>query len=125
MPIQTRTTVRTEIDFVLSKLLQPDVLLPEQYLGIYRRKTTLQTEKALMFAVLNDAVDPLRRFAGSQSRRRRALYHSARDWVRREEDLWLFSFNNICDVLGLDSQFLRQGLLDWRLTYPGRGVSKG
>ena len=40
----------------IASLFQPDVLLTEQYIDNYRRKTPLEPEKALLLAVLDDAV---------------------------------------------------------------------
>ena len=40
----------------ISSLFQPDVLLAEQYIQNFRRKTPLEPEKALLLAVLEDGV---------------------------------------------------------------------
>ena len=33
---------------------------------------------------------------------------------RGSDQTWLFSFQNICDVLGLDADYLRRGLRVWK-----------
>jgi hypothetical protein len=70
-------------------------------------------EKALMFAVLADAVDTYQQSAFSDSPRKRHLFHEAEEWFCREEADYLFSFKGICEALGFDPAFLRRGLILW------------
>ncbi|PJE64365.1 MAG: hypothetical protein COU90_02845 [Candidatus Ryanbacteria bacterium CG10_big_fil_rev_8_21_14_0_10_43_42] len=35
----------------------------------------------------------------------------AREWINSEEDLWLGSFNNICEIFGINQSYLRKNLL--------------
>ena len=36
------------------------------------------------------------------------------EWIEDADRTWLFSFQNICDVLGLDADYLRRGLRVWK-----------
>jgi hypothetical protein len=38
-------------------------------------------------------------------------YQSAIEWVQDTDTDWLFSFTNICDLLGFDPEYLRETLL--------------
>lgn len=71
-------------------------------------------EIALMCAVLQDAITCLQRSAVSDTRRTQRLAGEAEEWVFSEENGHVFSFVNICTVLGLDPEYLRLGLKRWR-----------
>ena len=63
--------------------------------------------RALMLAVLEDA---LRCIEGGRRRRRfhaRRRAAEAEAWVRSDRLDWLFSFLNVCDVLGFDADAVR------------------
>ena len=94
-------------------LFEPDVLAPHQYLKNHWRRNPLEPEKALLFAVLAEAVDTYQRYAFSRSSRGRTLFREAEVWFWSEEPDALFSFLSICDVFGLDAEFLRRGLMQW------------
>lgn len=84
----------------------PDVVvLPEQFFG---GATELglpdSPEKRLVFAVLLDAVAQLR-----QPYSTRAL--EVERWIRDVENERVFSFSNVCTVLGFDPGFLSRALL--------------
>lgn len=95
-------------------LFQPDTILPTQYFDRLRRRTEYDGERRLMIAVLEDAVDVYRKLAGARDNRRRALFEDAEAWLESSDRSWIFSFENICDVLGLDAGYLRRGLHDYR-----------
>lgn len=92
-------------------LIQPDILLPAQYFENFRTKTSLEPQKKLMLAVLEDAVRCFQDNVTAQSGKRKKLFDEAEEWILEENSDWLFSFENICEVLGFDPQYIRQGLL--------------
>ena len=98
----------------LSGLFQPDTLLPSQFFDRVRRRTEHEGERRLMIAVLEDAVDVYRKQAGSGDARGQQLFGEAEQWIEDPDRTWLFSFQNICDVLGLDADYLRRGLHAWK-----------
>ncbi len=98
----------------VTSLFQPDTLLPAQYLETFRRKAHLEPEKRLMLAVLEDAVACFQKYLFSRDGRGRTLFREAEEWIVEEGSDWLFSFENICEVLGFDPQYVRQGLLRWK-----------
>lgn len=71
-------------------------------------------ETMLMCAVLQDAINCVQWAAVSNSRRARHLAREAEEWVFSNEGNYVFSFVNICTVLGLDPEYLRSGLSRWR-----------
>ncbi len=98
----------------LAGLFQPDTLLPSQFFDRVRRRSEHDGERRLMIAVLEDAVDVYRKQAGAQDARGQQLFHEAEEWIEDPDRTWLFSFQNICDVLGLDPDYLRRGLHLWK-----------
>jgi hypothetical protein len=92
-------------------LFQPDTLLPTQYFDrMRRRRTEYDGERRLMIAVLEDAVDVYRKQHGAQDPRGRVLFEEAAEWIESTDQTWIFSFENICDVLDIDSAYVRRGL---------------
>jgi len=98
----------------VQELFQPDTLLPSQYFDRIRRKASADGERRLMVAILEDAVDVYRKQAGARDRKRRQLFEDAEAWIESPDKSWIFSYENICDVLGIDCGYLRKGLRVWK-----------
>ena len=86
-------------------LLAPEQLLPAQY-GHARRDSVACGERALMLAVLQDAIHCLEA-ARSDSRAAR----ETEAWIRSDDQEWPFSFLNLCAGLEIDAGQLRRELL--------------
>ena len=67
-------------------------------------------ERALMRAVLEEAIHCLAAETGPRGNRSR-LAVEARAWVASEDLQWPFSFANLCDALGFSAEALRARLL--------------
>ncbi len=98
----------------VQELFQPDTLLPSQYFDRLRRRSSADGERRLMVAILEDAVDVYRKQAGSRDRKRRQLFEDAEAWIESPDKGWIFSFENICDMLSIDAGYLRMGLRAWK-----------
>lgn len=109
-------------DDFLARILEPDIFLPSQFYGSGGLSRELEGEKRLMIAVLKDAVESLEKYRGATSGSGRSNYENAIAWVIDNETDWLFSFTNICDLLGFDPEYLRDVLLkrENRYTKPVR-----
>ena len=97
----------------LTKLFEPDVLVDRQYFHAYRSKHKSEPERALLLAVLSEAIETFRKFAFSKSARGQNLFHQAQQWLWDEDPDYFFSCKNICEVMGLDPCYLRRGLMQW------------
>lgn len=102
-----------------SPLLQPDVILPEQYFAALRAQVS--GERLLALAVLEDAVDCFQRFLFATRLRTRRLFRDAEQWIMEKESRAHtddthphLSFEHVCDGLGLDPADVRQRLQQWR-----------
>jgi hypothetical protein len=98
----------------IASLFQPDVLLTEQYIDNFRRKTPLEPERALLLAVLDDAVRSFQDNLLSQNKKKQLLFEEAREWLFSNDSGWVFSFVSICGLLGLDPDYIRRGLKRWQ-----------
>ena len=91
-------------------LFVPDTMLPSQYFDRMARRTEYDGERRLMIAVLEDAVDVYRKLAGARDARRQQMFRDAEEWIDSDDRAWIFSFQNICDVLSIEAEYLRRGL---------------
>lgn len=98
-------------DDFLARILEPDIFLPSQFYGTAGLSRQLEGEKRLMIAILKDAVECLDKYRDSRNSAGRINYQNAIDWVEDCGTDWLFSFTNICDLLGFDPNYMRQVLL--------------
>ena len=98
----------------VTSLFQPDTLLPAQYFETFRRKSHLEPEKKLMLAVLEDAISCFQKYVFAREGKGKVLFQEAEEWVLDENSDWLFSFANICEVMGFDPAYIRRGLMRWK-----------
>ncbi|HMF47135.1 MAG TPA: hypothetical protein VK603_00735 [Candidatus Saccharimonadales bacterium] len=103
-----------EVEEKISSLFEPDTSLAANYFDALRRKTILEPEKRLLFAVMKDAIDCYQVHVMAQSGKRQRLFRNAEEWIMERDGDWVFSFVNICDLLQLHPEYLRQGLLRWK-----------
>ena len=97
----------------LAGLFQPDMLLPSQFFDRMRRRSEFAGERRLLIAVLEDAVDVYRKQIGAKDAHGQQLFREAAEWIEATDRTWIFSFENVCDVLDLDAGYLRRGLHAW------------
>lgn len=95
-------------------LFQPDTILADQYFGELRRKAHLDPEKALMLAVLEDAITCFQSHLLAKDRKGQAIFQEAEEWIWERDGDWPFSFESICEALDLNPEYLRKGLLCWK-----------
>ncbi len=98
----------------MASMFQPDSLLPVQYFENFRRKVQTEPEKRLLLAVLEDALACYQKHFSSRGGRGMRLFRETEEWIFREDSTRPFSFTNICEVVGFDPQYIRNGLLKWR-----------
>jgi len=64
-----------------------------------------------MLAVLEDAIECFCKYARARDGNSERLCHEAEEWFLERNSDWPFSFENICEGLNLDPNYLRRGLL--------------
>lgn len=72
-----------------------------------QKRSSMSSEEWLWFGVMESAVAILRRGPMVQDD---GEYSETREWVRSDED-YIGSFTYVCNVLGVNSEYLREGLL--------------
>jgi hypothetical protein len=92
----------------------PDIITAEQYYDARRGDVAPEPLRRLMFALLKDALSCLQNNAHAKSGSRRRLFVEVKHWVDWEGGHGPFSFDTVCETLGIEPQFLRQGLKRWR-----------
>jgi hypothetical protein len=97
----------------VTSLFQPDTLLSTQFFGDRRSRTLLEPEKRLMLAILEDAVYCFRDNRSAKHGKKKRLFDNAKGWFFESDD-WVFGFQNICSVLGLNPEYVLKGLVRWQ-----------
>jgi len=95
-------------------LVGTDTAVSEQYFDTLRRSEHLEPEKALLLAILQDAIDAFKKYRSAKDRVGKERFAEAEEWIMQTGDDWIFSFDNVCELLGLDPRYLRRGLVEWR-----------
>jgi len=107
-----------DADDCAHSLYRPDCVVPELSLERLRRTTSRSPEGRLALAVLEDAVDCFQKHVLATKARHRRLYREAEAWLfadsRGKTMDAAFTFDYICDSLGIDRDSMRRGLMDWR-----------
>jgi len=85
-----------------------------QLLEIQFKKNTPEGEERLMLAVLEDAIEYFQEYVLAEDKKSKELFQEAEEWILEKDSDWIFSFENICEVLRLDPNYIRQGLLRWK-----------
>jgi hypothetical protein len=101
-------------DEKVASLFQPDTTLAAQYFDTLRRQTVLYPEKQLLLAVLEDGINSFQENVGAANPKGQKLLADAEEWIFASSSDWLFSFENICALLGLNPEYLRKGLRRWK-----------
>jgi hypothetical protein len=78
------------------------------------KKTIREGEERLMLAVLESAVEDFQKYVLARKPSGKKLFQQAEEWFLEKDSDELFSFENICDTLGLHPDPIRKGLLVWK-----------
>jgi len=87
------------------RLLAPETILASQFLGERVSPTTFSGEARLALAILQDAIQIYCKPEASLRLRREAA-----SWLGSSDRSWCFSFERICEALGLEPEYVRRGL---------------
>lgn len=70
--------------------------------------------RRLMWAILKDTLRCYHNYVDAQNVYGQRLFYDAERWIQSRDLTWPFSFENVCLVLGVDSDYLRNELRRWR-----------
>src|SRR4029450_720657 len=102
-------------------LFEPDALLPAQFYAAFRGGSGVRGEKRLMLAVLEDPPACFQKYAAAHAGHGQALFEEANTWITSNDRGWFFSYENICETLDINPEYLRRGLDSWRHGQGGVG----
>ncbi len=102
------------LDERLPGLFEPDTLLPIQYFEAMRKKHLLEGEKRLILCVLEDAIECFMKCIDASTSKGQRLFRDADEWIAHEDKRWVFSFDNVCDMLDINAEYMRMGLRKWK-----------
>ena len=74
------------------------------------KKNIREGEERLMLAVLENAVEYFQKYVLAQKPSRKQLFQEAEDWFLDKDGEALYSFESICETLGLHPDPIREGL---------------
>jgi hypothetical protein len=92
---------------------ETDILAAQDFDRIYRSRPR-SPERDLMLAILEEALNDYQRCFSDRDKKGRKLFSDARAWIMNTDSEWIFSFTNCCEALGVQPDYLRQGLRLWR-----------
>lgn len=92
----------------------PDPSATLAYLETLRSDPYQEPERRLMLAVMEDGVSTFQNNVLNETPEGRTLVHETEEWILRKDDRYVFSWDTICHIIGLDSDCLRNGLMNWR-----------
>jgi hypothetical protein len=100
-------------------LIEPGLILPGQFFaGLRRRAVTMSGEYRLALAVLEAAVGDFQKYVFSHESFGRRIFGETYSWLMDDrepvKDADGLTFRFICEALGLDADYVREGLERWR-----------
>ncbi|HZP40255.1 MAG TPA: hypothetical protein VFD84_01945 [Candidatus Binatia bacterium] len=98
---------------------EPDTMLASQFFDRLRGRER-RGEWHLMVAILEDAVNVYMKQAAAEDPHQARLFTEAEEWIEAHDRQYVFSFESICDMLGIDPEYLRGGLRRWKTAVRGR-----
>jgi hypothetical protein len=78
------------------------------------KKTLREGEERLMLAVLENAVEYFQKYVIARKPSGKQLFQEAEEWFLDKENEALYSFESICETLGLHPDHIRKGLMAWK-----------
>jgi len=89
---------------------EADILATEDFVRVHRSRP-LSPEHGLMVAVLEVALADYQRCWKVRDKKSMERFADAQAWILESNSEWIFSFVNCCEAVGIEPDYLRQGLL--------------
>jgi hypothetical protein len=78
------------------------------------KRSVREGEERLMLAVLENATEDFQKYVLATDRRGKELFEEAEEWILESDSPSFFSFENICEHLQLDPDYVRRGFMRWK-----------
>jgi len=93
------------------KTVNVDPIVAAAFFGSSSHNGPVSAERELMIAVLSDAIECFWKYRKSRAALSIRLYQESKTWLFADNDNQPFSFQNICQTLGLEPSYIRRGIL--------------
>lgn len=93
----------------LASLIEPDVMLPSQF-NMPDEMGIGGGERKLMAALLSDGIEAYIHQCTTPRVSKRARKLDASEWIDTKDHTYVFSFDVVCESLGINPEYLRIGL---------------
>ena len=93
--------------------LRADALMPAQFYPARRGSASVEPIMRLMGGILADALRCFQRNFEARQRERKQEFREARFWLLHDKGDGPFSFEDVCDALGIDPRRLRHLIIHW------------
>jgi len=101
-------------DTAVERFVGLNQILPSQYYDVSGGHR-LTGEQRLMLALLADAINVYQQGALSRNTRKRLLFIDAERWITASAKCrHAFSFDTVCDALGINPGMLRRRMMAWK-----------
>jgi len=96
------------------RLPEADTIIFDKFDEVVRRKQYLEPEKNLMLAILEEGISCFQKQLFATRQRGKNMFREAELWILDRNTDRIFSFESICDTLGISADYLRAGLIVWK-----------
>jgi hypothetical protein len=93
------------------ELIASEPALPAQFHEIWHKTRYVSPERALVLALVWQAIIDLRKYRFASRRRQQRLYMEAYRWVVSDDRHWPYAFCNVAEMLDVAPERLRTNLL--------------
>jgi hypothetical protein len=104
----------TPLEAIVAPPAKPGHIESHPYLHTLHRREFAEPELRLMLVILQDALRCLEKYSLARPRKGRRLFEETERWVLAATDDEVFSFNNICEALGLNPAYVRKRVMQWK-----------
>ena len=91
------------------------------FLDSQGRSRARSGEEKLMLALLEDGIDSFFKYLRAADDKGRQISEEIDKWIFGRDSDWIFSFDNVCETLGINPSCLRAKLGQWKRSELNRG----
>lgn len=93
-------------------MISGDTSAAQHYQDTFRRSEHLEPERIPIAAILEDAVHEYRKYRRARDPKGKNRFREAEEWITHKGSDWIFSFDNVCEFLGLAPEYVRREVLE-------------
>ena len=97
-----------------SNLFPPDFTVLERFNNLRKNVHSMEPEKRLIFAVIQDSVEDFQKFILPKNDKEKNRFTDAETWIYSGDEKHVFGFHRICGEFGLEPTYLQKGLVKWK-----------